>query len=84
MRGVRIFPFIREDGRLALVAWADAPVTVELSFDLLGEIQEIDSLECRSYSGRILEVSRKPVILLSDLVAEPDGSDPIVVRITTP
>jgi hypothetical protein len=84
LHGVRIFPFIRKDGRLALVAWSDSEITLELSMDIRGETVEIDSSERKPFSGRILATSRKPVILLSDFRGEPDGSHPIVVRITTP
>jgi hypothetical protein len=78
---IRLFPFILEDGRLALIAWADASATIEFSLDLHGEIPDIDRPGSRSLAGRNLELSPKPIVVLTNIDTRSADNPAISIKV---
>ena len=63
---IKVYPFIRSDGRMAVVAWADLPARVEFSKQVSGALLAIDGPGTNPFSGQVLRLSSQPLVLVTD------------------
>ena len=67
---IRVFPYIREDGRLAVVAWSDFPARLVFSAAVTGTIANIDGPGESRFSGQYIRLSAEPLVLVTDAVVD--------------
>lgn len=79
-RWIRVFPYVMADRKLAVVAWAGLPARIEFSEAVSGTLVAIDG-PGSSFSGRILRLSGKPIVLVTRETVDLSRADHLVLHI---